>query len=80
MIAMWCPLAMSHCPADWPSRDPPQLQAQGPLDNPAIIYGQTNAMVGSSGTVSYTDLQPAEGTYSVCFTALQSQVGAPDTH
>ncbi|KAL3153693.1 hypothetical protein ABBQ32_013292 [Trebouxia sp. C0010 RCD-2024] len=59
----------------WPTGDPPQLQAQGPADNPTIIFGQTSAPVDPSGRVDYQDLllRAPQGTYSVCFAALNSQ-------
>ena len=62
--------------ADWPTSNPPQLQAQGPADNPTIIYGQTNAQVDTTGMVQFQDLQlrGPEGLYNICFAAVSSLV------
>ncbi|KAL0038200.1 hypothetical protein WJX79_007783 [Trebouxia sp. C0005] len=60
--------------ADWPTSSPPQLQAQGPADNPTIIYGQTNTQVDSTGMVQFQDLllRAPKGLYNICFAAVPS--------
>ncbi|KAL0044505.1 hypothetical protein WJX82_010100 [Trebouxia sp. C0006] len=60
--------------ADWPTSSPPQLQAQGPADDPTNIYGQTSAQVDTTGMVQFQDLllRAPEAVYNICFAAVSS--------
>jgi hypothetical protein len=68
--------------ADWPTSSPPQLQAQGPADDPTIIYGQTNAQVDTTGMVQFQDLllRAPEAVYNICFAAVSSLVSPVPTN
>lgn len=68
--------------ADWPTSSPPQLQAQGPADDPTNIYGQTSAQVDTTGMVQFQDLllRAPEAVYNICFAAVSSLVSPVPTN